>query len=156
MQEHSTWVVLLALVVVAACAKTPGESRELASVSAAEVDRVAAADDAYAAAEVRGDKAAMERFVDDRFVRNHEDGTTSGKDEFIATVLRLKLVDQTISERSVVVEGNMALVLATTELRFDQSDGPRPVSKLRYTAAYVKRGDEWRMLALHIQPRASK
>jgi len=116
---------------------------------------VLAADDAYAAAEVRRDETALRRYVDDRFVRNHDDGTTSGKEDFIAAVLRLKLVNQTISERSVVVEGTIAIVLATTELSFDQSGGPRPMSRLRYTAVYVKREEEWRMLALHIQPRAS-
>ena len=135
--------VVIAVAAAAACGKTGDESRVLA------------ADDAYAAAEVRGDEVMLRRAVDDQFVRNHDDGTTSGKDAFIAAVLRLKLVNQTISERSVVVEGNMAIVLATTELSFDQSGGPRPMSRLRYTAVYVKREGEWRMLALHIQPRTS-
>jgi len=117
---------------------------------------VLAAEDLFAAAEVRRDEMALRKYVDDQFVRNQDDGTTSGKEDFIAAVLRLKLVNQTISERSVVVTGNMAVVLATTELSFDQSDGPTPISRLRYTAVYVKRDGEWRMLALHIQPRTSR
>ena len=146
--------VVIAAVAAAACGKTRGEPRTPSA--AAEEQRVLAADDAYAAAEVRRDEMTLRRYVDDQFVRNHDDGTTSGKEDFIAAVLRLELVNQTISERSVVVEGNMAIVLATTELSFDESGGPRPISRLRYTAVYVERDGEWRMLALHIQPRVSR
>ena len=146
--------VVIAVAAAAACGQARDESRGLSTTTADE-QHVLAADDAYAAAEVRRDETALRRYVDDRFVRNHDDGTTSGKEDFIAAVLRLKLVNQTISERSVVVEGTIAIVLATTELSFDQSGGPRPMSRLRYTAVYVKREGEWRMLALHIQPRAS-
>jgi len=144
---------VIAIATAVACGKPDAAVREPVAANPSDEQDVLTADDAYAAAEVRRDEPVFRKSVDDRFVQNHADGTTSGKDAFINAVLRLKLVDQTISERSVVVEGSMAIVFATTTLRFDQSEGPIPVSTLRYSALYVKRGAEWRMLGLHIQPR---
>jgi ketosteroid isomerase-like protein len=156
MQGSLTRWAILALIAAAGCGPQPEHTRGPAAAAASDEQAVLAADDAYAAAEVRRDEAALRRLVDDRFLRNHDDGTTSGKEAFIAAVLGLKLVDQIISERSVVMEGPVGLVMATTELYFDQSEGSRPVSRLRYTAAYVKRDNSWLMLSLHIQPRAAQ
>ena len=119
----------------------------------AEEARVLAAEDAYVAAEIARDEVALRHVVDDAFRFNTSHGMTTGKDELVQGVLRMGLVGQVITERSVLLEGDVALVFGTTELRFERSDTP---SVLRYTATYVDREGQWRLLALQMQPRAAQ
>lgn len=44
----------------------------------------------------------------------------------------------------------------TAELRVARQDGQEIASNLRYTATYVKRDGQWRMLTLQMQPRAAR
>ena len=119
--------------------------------------QVTAIDDEYVVAEVGHDEPAMRRLIDDRFVFNTGRGAMMGKEAFIAQALKLPMVGQTISERSVLVEGDMAFVFATTELRFAGAPGEaETVSTYRYTCAYVRREGQWRMLALQMQLRTGK
>ena len=76
------------------------QSNPPASNSQDEERRVFAAEDEYVAAEVSRDEAALRRLVDDRFVFNSSNGTTSGKDELIAEVLKMAMIGQTIREAS--------------------------------------------------------
>ena len=119
----------------------------------AEEARVLAAEDAYVAAEIARDERALRRLVDDAFHFNTSHGTTTGKEELVRDVVQMRLVGQVITERSVYLEGHVALVFGTTELRFERSDTP---SLLRYTATYVERQGQWRLLALQMQPRAQQ
>ena len=124
--------------------------------ASADEQRVLETEDAYVAAEVAGDDEALRRLIDDRFVFNSSNGVTTGKEEFIQYVLQMSLVDQTIRERSVLLEGRVALVFGTAELVFGGEGKEESVSILRYTATYVQRGEEWRMLALQMQKRATE
>jgi hypothetical protein len=129
-----------------------------AAVAAAldhEETRVLAAEDAYVAAEVQRDEQALERLVDESFVRNNADGTTTDRTEFIRQVLRLRMLGQTLRERTVRREGNVALVFGTADIRFaaEESRAERVVS-LRYLTAYVNREGQWRLLALQMQGRS--
>jgi ketosteroid isomerase-like protein len=117
--------------------------------------RVLAAEDEYVAAEVSRDEAALRRLVDDKFLFNTSRGTTTGKEELIQGVLKMSMVGQTIRERSVLVEGGVALVFGTAELRFAGAGQPESTATLRYTATYVNRQGQWRLLALQMQQRAS-
>ena len=117
--------------------------------------QVLATEDAYVAAEVRRDEAALRRVIDDAFVYNASTGTTSGKDALIQNVLQMRMVGQTIRERTVRVEGSFALVFGTADLRLAREDGTESVSSLRYTSVYVKRDEGWRMLALQMQARTT-
>ncbi len=117
-----------------------------------EAQRVLETEDAYVAAELSRDEAALRRLVDDRFVFNSSGGETSGKEELIQGLLQMAMTSQEITERSVLVEDDVALVFGTTELRFASTDGGERVSTLRYTATYVKRAQDWRLLALQMQP----
>jgi hypothetical protein len=121
-----------------------------------EEQRVLAAEDEYVAAEVTRDEAALRRLVDDRFAFNSSKGATTGKEEFVQSVLKLALVGQTIRERSVLIEGDIALIFGTAELRFADPGKEVSVQDLRYTSTYVKRDGQWRMLALQVQQRAPK
>ncbi|MFO1414527.1 MAG: nuclear transport factor 2 family protein [Burkholderiales bacterium] len=112
------------------------------------------AEDKYVKAEVARDEAALRDLVDESFRFNTSRGTTTGKEELIQGVLKMSMVGQTIRERSVLIEGNIALVFGTAELQFGGQGKPESTSVLRYTATYVKRSGRWRMLALQMQPRA--
>jgi ketosteroid isomerase-like protein len=121
-----------------------------------EEQRVLAAEDEYIAAEVSRDEATLRRLVDDRFAFNSNRGTITGKEDFVQSVLKLAIVGQKIRERSVLTEGDIALIFGTAELRFADPGKEESVQDLRYTSTYVKRQGEWRMLALQMQPRAPK
>lgn len=116
--------------------------------------RVLATEDAWVAAEIARDEAMLRRLADDRFVYNHSDGRTSDKAEFIQSVMSMSMVDQTISERSVLVEDDIALVFGTAALHLAGKDDEITIATLRYTATYVNRDGEWKMLALQMQRRA--
>ena len=124
--------------------------------SQSEEQRVLAAEDEYIAAEVTRDEAALRRLVDDRFAFNSSKGTITGKEDFVQSVLKLAMVGQTIRERSVLIEGDIALIFGTAELRFADPGKEISVQDLRYTSTYVKRDGQWRMLALQMQQRAPK
>jgi hypothetical protein len=53
-----------------------------------------------------------------------------------------------------MIEGNIALVFGTAEIRFASPGKPESISTLRYTATYVSRQGQWRLLALQMQQRA--
>jgi len=119
-----------------------------------EAVRVLAAEDAYVAAELARDEAALRKLVDDRFVFNSGRGTTTDKEALIESVLGMNMVGQTISERSVLVENGVALVFGTTELRFARPGEPETKSTLRYTSTFIRRDGAWRLLALQMQQRS--
>ena len=59
-------------------------------------------------------------------------------------------------ERSVLIEGDIALIFGTADLRFADHGKEDRVASLRYTSIYVKRHGQWRMLALQMQPRTKQ
>ena len=121
-----------------------------------EAERALAAEDAYVAAEITSDEAALRTLVDGRFVMNSNDGTTAGKEELIGSVLRMNMTGQTISERSVTIDGGTAIICGTTEIRTRTADDTEQRTTLRYTSVYVQRQGDWRMLALHMTPRSPR
>lgn len=123
------------------------------SLAQTDEQRVLDTEDEYVAAEVNRDEATLRRLIDDRFVFNTSTGVTSGKEELIQSILTMNMVGQTVRERTVLIEGNIAIVFATADLRFAAEEGPETLSSLRYTATYVKRDGQWRMLALQMQQR---
>ena len=121
-----------------------------------EEQRVLAAEDEYVAAEVTRDEATLRRMIDDRFLFNSSKGMTTGKEELVQSILKMAMVGQTLRERSVLIEGDIALVFGTAELRFAVPGKEASVSTLRYTSTYVKRQGQWRMLALQMQQKAQQ
>lgn len=144
-------LLVLATLQIAACAESgPDPSEELLET---EEQRVLAAEDEYVAAEIAGDEATLRRLVDERFVLNGGDGTTSDKEALIRGVLAMDMTGQTLTDRSVLVDGALAVIFGTAELQLRDPGGQERVSKFRYTSVYVKRRDQWRMLALQMAPR---
>jgi ketosteroid isomerase-like protein len=113
------------------------------------------AEEAWVEAELNNDEAMLRNVIDDRFVFNSNNGTTSGKEELIESARAWNMTGQHITERTVLVDGDMALIFGTTELRFAAPDGEETVSLLRYTSTYVKRGTQWRAIALHMARRTT-
>lgn len=151
--------ILIVLIGLASFLAGAGESRaevDTGDSHASEEQRVLAVEDAYVAAELNRDEDALRRLVDERFVFNSASGTTSGKEKLIEGLLQMAMTGQKLTERSVLIEGDIGLVFGTTELRFASSDGKERASTQRYTATYVKREDGWRLLALQMQQRATR
>jgi hypothetical protein len=148
--------VLTALVASTVLAQMAGHAQVMTTSAPQQTEeqRVLAAEDEYVAAEVARDETALRRMVDDRFAFNSSKGTITGREDFIQGVLKLTMVGQTIRERTVLIEGDIALVFGTAELRFADPGKGESVQNLRYTATYVKRDGQWRMLALQMQQRA--
>lgn len=147
---------LVVSIAIATLAASIGYAQVMPAASALQVEEqtVLAAEDEYVAAELSRDEAGLRRRVDDRFVFNSSRGVTTNKEELIQGVLAMAMVGQTVRERSVLVEGNIAFVFGTADLRFAVPGKPESVSSLRYTSAWVKRQGQWRMLALQMQQRA--
>jgi ketosteroid isomerase-like protein len=146
-------LILVLIVVAPAHGDTPTLKR---ADQMAEEQLVLAAEDAYVAAEINRDEAELRRLLDDRFLLNSADGTTSGKEELIGAILRWNMTGQTISERSVMIEGDIAIIFGTAELRFGTGGPDQRVSEQRYTSVYVRRKGQWRMIALQMTPRSPR
>ncbi len=134
---------------VATAEATPGSSL------AAEEAAVIRAEDDWIRAEINNDEATLRRVIDDRFVLNSNDGTTSGKEDLIESALNWNMTGQKITERTVLVDGDTAVIFGTNEMQFASTDGEETVPLLRYTSTYVKRGEQWRAIALHMARRAA-
>lgn len=121
----------------------------------AEEAAVIRTEDDWIQAEINNDEVVLRRVIDDRFVFNSNDGTTSGKEDLIRSALNWNMTGQTITERTVLVDGDTAVIFGTTELRFASPDAEDTASLLRYTSTYVKRGEVWRAIALQMARRAT-
>lgn len=122
----------------------------------AEEKQVLAIEDEYVVAEVSRDEAALRRILDDGFIWNRSNGSTTGKEAYVQDIMSdsFSLVGQAIRERSVLLVGDVAFVFGTTDLRFARVGQPETTSSMRYTAAYVRRDGQWRMLVLQMQSRS--
>lgn len=145
--------VLAALVGLMACPAPGAAPDEIDPTLHDEEQRVLAVEDEWIDAEVNRDDTTLHRIIDDRFVLNSSDGTTSGKADLIRRVLESHMVSQKVSERTVLVDGVTAITFGTTELRFAAPGKDETATLLRYTAVYVKRENQWRALALQMTKR---
>jgi ketosteroid isomerase-like protein len=87
---------------------------------------------------VSRDEAALRSLVDDRVVSNSSRGTTSGTDALIQNVRGMQMTGQTVRQRSVLAEGDVAFVSGSADLRFGGPGRAESVSTLRYTSTFVK------------------
>jgi len=148
--------MIAAIFVSAALVPLRGDAQimTLPETKQAEEVRVLATEDEYVAAEISRNESELRRLVDDKFQYNTSHGTTTGKEELIQSLLKMTMVGQTVKERTILLEGNVALVFGTAEIRFAKPGKPESTSTLRYTATYIDREGQWRLLALQMQQRA--
>ena len=111
------------------------------------------ADHALARAEIDGDEATLRRVLADEFRANQSNGKTGSKEGLIESVLGADMTDQQITERSVIVSGDTAVVFGTAELFFAGEEGETS-SLLRYTTTWIRRDGQWRAIAMHMSGRA--
>ena len=128
------------------------------SVASAETEEEAvfAVEDAWVAAEIGHDEATLRPVIDDQLVFNGNNGQVSGKDAMIESVLGSEMIGQTITERTVLVDGDTAVIFGTTEFHYASSDAEDTPSRVRYTTVYVKRDSHWRAVALQMAERSSE
>ena len=138
----------------AAGAGTAAEAEVTSPASVTAQQQVLAVEDEWVDAEIRRDEATLRRVLDGRFTLNHGNGTTTGKEEAIAGVLEWNLITETITERSVLVDGDTAVVFGTANFVFPAEGTNSGKSAARYMTVYVKRDGGWRALALHMSARA--
>jgi ketosteroid isomerase-like protein len=79
----------------------------------------------------------------------------TGKEDLIRMILAGHMTAQTVTERTVLVDGDAGVVFGTAELKFQAPGESESVSLLRYTATYVKRAGHWRAIAIHMSKRTA-
>lgn len=122
-----------------------------------EEQRVAALEDEWLEAEVRHDEATLRRVIGDRYTMNLSDGTTLGKEQYIADILSGAMASAWITERTVLVDGDTAVTFGTVNVMDPPVDGKESAPRLgRYTLVYVRRDGQWQALAFHIGKRSDK
>jgi len=128
-------------------------NQALADVSTAALtdeQQVIAVESQWVEAEVHRDAAVLERVLDDRFILNSSSGELRDKATVIADVLRWTMVEQTITDRTVLIDDDTAIVFGTANFRFAVEGKDDEVSAGRYTTVYLKRDGRWRALALQM------
>jgi hypothetical protein len=122
-------------------------------------DKTAAADEKallkiereWVDAEARHDVVALQAILDDRFVATFGAGKLLDKTAFIRDVTS-GAVDptqsQTLSDRTVVLAGDTAVVVETDTIRRIKNGQPSE-SVYRFTVTYIKREGHWLALAEH-------
>jgi hypothetical protein len=120
-------------------APAPGDEQQVIATETAWVD-----------AEVKRDAAVLNRVLDERFLVNSSTGVPRDKASVIADVLSWKMVSQAITDRTVLVDGDTAIVFGTATFRFAVEGKDDERSAARYTTTYIKRDGRWRALALHM------
>ena len=119
-------------------------------------EAVIAVEDAWIQAELSRDEATLRRVIDEQFVGNSNSGDTYDREALIATVLGGNMAGQTISERTVLVNGDTAVIYGTTEFRFASPGEEDTFALRRYTTVFVKRDEQWRAIALHMAKHADE
>jgi hypothetical protein len=112
--------------------------------------QVIATEDEWVKAEIHRDAATLERVLDDRFLLNSSKGPPRDKASVIADTLGWNMVSQTITDRTVLVDGDTAIVFGTANFRFAVEGKDDDVSSARYTTVYIRRDGRWRALGLQM------
>jgi len=102
-------------------------------------------------AEVRGHAVALRRILDEKFIATVGAGPPLGREAFIQAVVSgaSAEVTHTLSDSSLVVDHDTAIVVGTDTVRGGASGG-RFVHTYRYTATYVRREGRWIALGEHL------
>ena len=112
--------------------------------------QVIAAQQEWIDAEVNHDEAVLNRVLDERFVLNSSSGGPVGKAEVIESVLNWPLVSQTLSDQTVLIDSNTAIVMGIAHFTVAVDGNENKTSAARYITTYIKRKGQWRALALQM------
>lgn len=156
--SRSALVAAVSIAAFAASSLAAGADTDMSGVMPlSEEQRVAALEDEWLDAEVKHDEATLQRVIGDRYTMNLSNGTTLGKEQYIADILSGTMLSASITERTVLVEGDTAVTFGTVNVVDPPVDGKdSPPRSGRYTLVYVKRDGQWKALAFHIGKRSDK
>jgi ketosteroid isomerase-like protein len=129
------------LLIAAAMVATAG------SASAALPPDLAAAAHAYDQAQIRSDKAELERLLADDYVLQNSSGQVQDKKSFIADSVApgFRIEPFTVEEPVEKVLGDVALLGGVATLK--GTDGGKPfTARLRFMDVWAKRGGQWRVV----------
>ena len=146
MQRGFGLVVVCAMTVTSAVAADSGGKQ-----SGGAEKHVLAQEQAWVEAETKRDAKALNRILHDRFTVTFNTGKLYNKEEFIKAEMESEseAPSQTLSDETVIVDGDTAIVAGTVTLRATRKG--EPYTRVgRYTTAYVLRGGQWLALAEHI------
>jgi len=138
------------IAVLIAVSTVRAEADVAPATAASDEQQVIAVETEWVDAEVRHDEAVLDRVLDERFLVNSSKGVPRNKASVIADVRGWNLVSETITDRTVLVDGNTAIVFGTATFRFAVEGRVDETSAARYTTTYIKRDGRWRALALHM------
>jgi ketosteroid isomerase-like protein len=130
------------IIVAAAVLLTAGS----ASAAALPPDLAAAAH-AYDQAQIKSDKAELERLLADDYVLQNSSGQVQDKKSFIADSVApgFKIEPFTVEEPVEKVLGDVALLGGVATLK--GTDGGKPfTARLRFMDVWAKRGGQWRVV----------
>jgi len=111
------------------------DALEPAPVSAAEAELIAL-DNAWIDAEVRGDRAALERILHEEFLATYPSGRTVDRATFIDDVLKNDIAPFVVIHESIRVHGDTALIIDVSES-----------GNTKYTWVAVKTSGQWRVIS---------
>jgi ketosteroid isomerase-like protein len=106
----------------------------------------------WVTAENQHDAATLRRILDDKFVSSSGSKKPIDKETFIRDIVSGDVdpsASQTLTDRTVIVDGDTAVVVGTdTAAGVDQ--GAAYTVVFRYTVTYIRRQGQWRALAEHL------
>jgi ketosteroid isomerase-like protein len=102
-------------------------------------------------AEIHHDAVALKAILDDGFIATFGAGKPLNKDAFIKEITDGAVdptVTQELSDETIIVVGDTAVIVETDTLR-KTKDGRPSATAYRFTVTYIRRGDHWVALAEH-------
>ncbi len=106
----------------------------------------------WAAAETKRDAVTLDRILDDKFLVTFGSKKPYNKADFIKAITEGPVdptESQTLSDASVIVDGDTAVVVATDTLHGTRN-GAAYTEVARYTVTYIRRDGRWRAVAEHL------
>ena len=108
---------------------------------------IKALDQRWAAAEVSHDQALLEHLLDDRFIATSSSGSSVGKEQFIAGVMKNTSMKSASSIYDRInLYGDTAVVVETFIEQVHRAGQDRSYAA-KFTIVYVRRDGEWRAVA---------
>jgi ketosteroid isomerase-like protein len=149
-QQH---VLALAYACSLTAAVLAGEPKSAASAPSGDArQQVLDLDKEWAAAETKHDAVTLDRILDEKFLVTFGSKKPYNKAASIKAITEGEVdptESQTLTDASVIVDGDTAVIVATDTLR-GTKNGAAYMEVARYTVTYVHRHGRWRALAEHL------
>ncbi len=145
---HRLKILVLTLACSLAVASLAGEPRK----SADPKQQVLDLEKEWVNAEIKRDSAALRRILDDKFIATFGARQPRDKEAFIKGIISAGVDPteyQTLTDETVIVDGDTAIVVGTDTLHGTRKGEPYTINA-RYTITYIRRHGQWLALAEHL------